>query len=204
MTTTPQDDTPTPTPPEALATPWIETAGDGDAALSLSLADLIERFGEGVERFDEDFARRIGATLHARAPHLSLPAVERFGLVDVVATLYMDRKMRLVVTGHHDDTLAEVTLRWEDRDFDSVGVRISRSPSEAPYTFATLDFSVRGREATLLEAADDWPAGTVVSLRCLASIGDALHYRCLLGGIERALPVETIALGRDPEAEPVG
>lgn len=190
----PQADMSPPTPPEALAAPWITSAGDGDDALALSLADLIERLGEGVERFDEAFARRIGATLHARAAHITLPAVERFGLVDVVATLYMDRKMRLVVTGHHDETLAEVTLRWEDRDFDSVGVRISRSPNEAAYTFATLDFSVRGREATLLEAAADWPVGTLVTLRCLSSIGDELHYRCLLDGVERALPVGALAL----------
>lgn len=195
--TTPTDaltDSPTPPTPEALSAPWIEAAGDGEAALTLTLADLIERLGEGVERFDEDFARRIGATLHARAAHLSLPAVERFGLVDVVATLYMDRKMRLVVTGHHDETLAEVTLRWDDRDFDSLGVRISRTPHDAPYTFATLDFSVRGRDATLLEGLGDWPAGTAVTVRCMSSIGEELHYRCLLNGVERALPITSVEL----------
>jgi|GEM_PF-2887628 len=173
-----------PETPTALATPWLDGADD---EISMSLADFIEKLGEGVDIFNEAFARRIAATLEARAAYIRMPAVERFELVDVVATLYMDKRMRMVVTGQHDETLAEVTLRWDGRDFDSVGLKMARAPHETAYTFATLDFSVRDREATLLEAVGPWALGQKVTIRCLSSIGPDVHYRCLEGGHEIAV-----------------
>jgi len=193
------DETETPPTPEAIAATFLEPELEEGDEVSLSLSDFIERLGEGLPRFDEDFARRVGATLHAKAEHLSLPAVEGFGLVDVIVTLYMDRAMRLVVTGHHDETLAEVTLRWSERDFDSLGLRLHKSAREAPYTFATLDFSVRDRRGTLLDAIDGLAQGQEVTVRCLASIGPELHYRCLAEGREVAIPPEGLTLHPKPE-----
>jgi hypothetical protein len=110
-------------------------------------------------------------------------------------TLYMDRRMRLVVTGHHDETLAEVTLRWADRDFDAIGLRLCREPDAEPYTFATLDFSFRDRAGTLREPVGPFPAGERVVLRCLATIGDDMHYRALNAeGPEIAIPLDALAL----------
>ncbi len=175
----------------ALETPWLDAGDDG---ITMSFADFIERLGAGFERFDEHFARRLAATLHARAGHIRFPAVDRFELSDVVVTLYMDRKLRLVVTGHHDETLAEVTLRWADRDFDSVGMRLSRTPEPSPYTFATLDFSVRDRRATMRETVGAATTGTEVALRCLATIGDDVHYRVQCGGQEIAVQPDQLEL----------
>jgi hypothetical protein len=178
-------------------------SGDGEAALAawlgadprseeagarrLSLAALLEAAAGAREVLDEGFAREVAMRLARLAPHVSFEAVTRFELEDVVVTFQMDRAMRLVVTGHHPATGAEVTLRWRDRDFDAVALVLTREAVAAPCTFATLDFSVRGRQAVLLRAVGGGEAGDGVTVRCLATLGEATHWRCQLGGAEVAV-----------------
>lgn len=177
--------------PSDIAAAWLDV---GEDEITMSFADFIGRLGESVERFDEHFARRIASTLQARAAHVRVPAIEGFGLRDVVATLYMDKKMRLVVTGNHDATLAEVTLRWADRDFDSVGLVLSRIPHEEPYTFATIDFSVRDRKAVMRSAVGPLVAGQTVTVRCLATIGSDMHLRVSADGPEVAVQPDQLEM----------
>jgi hypothetical protein len=106
----------------------------------------------------------------------------------------MDRVMRLVVTGNHPETGAEVTLRWRDRDFDAVQLVVSREAVAQPYTFATLDFSVRGRQAVLLRALGGGEVGDGVTVRCLATLGEATHWRALIGTTEVAVDFDDLRL----------
>ena len=169
-------------------------AAPGERSSTLPLSELIQRLGEGVDRFDERFAREVARTLHARANHVRVPTVDRLGLEDVVATLSMDRAMRLVVTGHLPDVRAQVTLRWDEGDFPSLPVELFVDPVLAPYTFATLDFSVRGKRATLLVPAPPLPAGQTVTLRALATIGDRTEYRVTGLGVDLSVPPGDLAL----------
>lgn len=182
------------TPPPAGPPAWWSVAAAGDRWTTLSLAELIQRLGEGVDRFDEGFAREVARALHERAAHVRVPAVDRLGVEDVVATLSMDRAMRLVVTGHLPDVRAQVTLRWDEGDFAALPVELFVDPVEAPYTFATLDFSVRGRKATLLAAAPPLPAGQTVTVRTLATIGDRTEYRVTGLGMELSVAPEALEL----------
>ena len=157
---------------------------NGQARLETVLAALIDDLGHGVERLGEDFARGLAAQLHATADHITLPEVDALGLSDVVVTLYMDTTMRLVVTGHLNETRGEASLRWREEDFSRVPVVIHEKTRPEPYLFATLDFSVRGRRAILTRDVLPGRAGQEVSLRCLATLGDDLHYRIRLEGTE--------------------
>lgn len=179
-------------PPRALA---LHDALDPEAELAtLSLAELVERFGAGLDRYDESFAREVARALHDRAAHVRLPAVDRVGLDDVVATLSMDRRMRLVVTGDLAAVRGSVTMRWDEADFPYLPVTLHAEPVAAPYTFATLDFSVRGRRGTLLAAAPPLPEGQVVTVRALATIGDTVEYRVTGLGTETSVPVDALSL----------
>jgi hypothetical protein len=59
-----------------------------------TLAGLITQCAKGVTRWDEDFARAVAASLHARSEHLTFPEVDAMGLEEVVITFYMDRELR--------------------------------------------------------------------------------------------------------------
>jgi len=159
-----------------------------------TLARLILHLGEGVDRFDEGFARTVARTLQGAAAHVRLPFVERTGLEDVVATLYMDRELRLVVTGNHAPSYGAISARWDEQYFPFVEVELSREPDAAPYTFATLDFSVRGKKAVLRAAAPPLPAGQTVTLRALATIGDGIEYRVVGMGQEVSVAPEDLDL----------
>lgn len=173
---------------------WWDVAIPGQRWTALPLSELIARLGEGVERFDEGFAREVARALHGRAAHVRVPAVDRLGIEDVVATLSMDREMRLVVTGHLPDVRAQVTLRWDEADFPALPVELFADPVERPYTFATLDFSVRGKKATLTAPAPPLPAGQTVTVRALATIGATTEYRVVGLGLELSVPPDAIEL----------
>jgi hypothetical protein len=161
----------------------------GAASRTLTFARLVLHLGEGVERFDEHFARTVARSLEARSAHVRLPFVERMGLEDVVVTLYMDREMRLVVTGNHASSFGAISARWDEVHFPFVEVELHREAVDAPYTFATLDFSVRGKKARLTRALAPLPEGQTVTLRALATIGARIEYR-------------VVAMGQELSAEP--
>ncbi len=160
----------------------------------LSLAALLERLSAGREVLDEAFAREVAGQLAARAQHVEVVAAEAFGLEDVVVTFHMERSMRLVVTGNDPASGAEVTLRWRDRDFDRVRLRVSAAPREVACTFATLDFSVRGQRAVLRRPSGGAQAGDAVVIRCLATLGEAAHYRCTVAGEDLAVDPEDLTI----------
>jgi len=171
-------------------------ARGGDTSPSrLWLAELVQLLGQGVARFDEAFARTVARTLTARAAHVQLPTIEAMGLEDVIATLYMDKELRLVVTGNHVETGGACSVRWDERHFHLVPVELLRAPRAAPYTFATLDFSVRGKRGTLKARAGILPEGQSVTVRALATIGDELEYRVVAMGTEVSVPAEALELG---------
>lgn len=118
---------------------------DGRDRETLTLARLILHLGEGVDRFDEAFARTVARKLQAAASHIQLPFIERTGLEDVVATLYMDRDMRLVVTGNHAPSFGAISARWDEQYFPFVEVELVREPVPQPYTFATCPRSGSSR-----------------------------------------------------------
>lgn len=159
-----------------------------------TLASLIELLSSGTDALDEHFARDLARRLHSAADRLSLPVVESFGMEDVVATFYMDRKIRLVVTGNLIDCGGSVQLGWDEHDFPRVPITLHPEPRESGYTFATLDFSVRGREGRLLENAGKLPAGWTVTVRALATIGDVEEYRIRADGIDASVAPDNLEL----------
>jgi len=181
-----------PSLPPAPTGAWWELGAPGASVHTLSLAALIERLGAGVDRFDEAFARHVADRLHARADHVRVPAVDAIGLEDVVFTLSMDRFMRLIVTGNLPGVHAQVTLRWEEADFPALPVALSADPAAGAYTFATLDFSVRGRKATLLAPAPPLPEGQTVTLRALATVDGRREYRVAALGLELTVPADAL------------
>lgn len=166
----------------------------GAASRSVTLARLLLMFADGLERLDEHFARTVARALDARARHVRLPFIERLGLEDVVVTLYMDRDMRLVVTGNHPTSFGAISARWDEEHFPFVEVELLRDPIESPYTFATLDFSVRGKKATLARAIAPFPEGQTVTIRALATIGGAIEYRVVAMGHEVSVSPGDLAL----------
>ena len=159
-----------------------------------TLAGLIERLANGAGRLDEAFARRLAAGLHARAAHVELPEIEALGFEDVVATFTMDRALHLVVTGRVGQSGGEGSVRWREDSFGQVPVAVHREPRSAPYVFATLDFSVRGRRAVLAAPAPPLPAGLEVTVRCLSTIGDVVTYRVKAHGQEASAAVGTLEM----------
>jgi len=169
----------------------------GAASRSVTLARLILMFADGLERLDEDFARTVARALDAKARHVRLPFIERLGLEDVVVTLYMDRDMRLVVTGNHPTSFGAISARWDEEHFPFVEVELLREPLDpvdSPYTFATLDFSVRGKKATLKRTIAPLPEGQTVTIRALATIGGSTEYRVVAMGQEVSASPEDLAL----------
>jgi len=161
----------------------------------LPFSELIMQLGAGVDRFDEGFARSLARELHERAGHVRLPAVDGLGLEDVMVTLNLDRTLRLVVSGNlATPGGGAVTVRWREQELAELPVELLTEPHPAPYTFATLDFSWRGRTGHLLEAAPPFPAGQQVTVRALATIGDRVELRVAALGLEASTPPETVAM----------
>ncbi|PIE20108.1 MAG: hypothetical protein CSA66_01440 [Proteobacteria bacterium] len=165
-----------------------------DQAATAPLSELIEQLGRGVGAFDEGFARALAQALDDRAAHVRIPAVDRLGLEDVVATFYMDRRMRLVVTGNLPQVRGAVSVSWDERDFPALPVTLYREEIDAPYTFATLDFSVRGRRGVLVAPAPPLPQGQTVTVRARATIGERQEYRVVGLGLERSVPPDHLEL----------
>ncbi|MDP6946250.1 MAG: hypothetical protein QF464_19030 [Myxococcota bacterium] len=159
-----------------------------------TLAGLVEELATAVERPDEAFTRYLAAALHERAAHLSLPEVDALGLEDVMITFYMDREIRLVVTGHLVASGGEGSMRWHERDFPRVPVVVHQAPRADPYLFATLDFSVRAQRGRLLTPAPPLPAGLEVTLRCLSTVGDEVTYRIVGAGQEVSVAPDALRL----------
>lgn len=159
-----------------------------------SLAALIERLGAGRERLDREFARDLARELHAHAGRLELPIIEGLGLTDVLVSFSMDRELRLVVTGYLPAHPGSVTVRWDEREFGEVPVTLLATPRDEPYLFATLDFSVRGRAARLKAPSGPWAAGTRVTVRALATVGDRTEYRVEAGGRNASLSPDEVEL----------
>jgi len=157
-----------------------------------SLAALIDRLAGAHEVRDERFARGLATALHAEADHISLPEVDAMGLSDVIVTLYMDKEMRLVITGGLGESGGEAALRWREDDFSKIAMTLHTEKRADPYLFATLDFSLRGRRAELTADIAPGRAGDEVIIRCLATLGDDLHYRVRWG--DRELSVIPSAL----------
>lgn len=171
-----------------------ETAEPGATSRQVTLARLVLMFADGLERLDESFARAVAQSLDSRAAYVRLPFVDRLGLEDVVVTLYMDRDMRLVVTGNHPTSYGAITARWDEEHFPFVEVELTRDPHADPYTFATLDFSVRGKKATLTRSVPPLPEGQTVTIRALATIGGSTEYRVVALGQEVSAPPDAIEL----------
>lgn len=64
---------------------------------------------------------------------------------DVVATLQVQERVSLVVTGRRDDAPGEWTCKVGDRDFESVWLLTLAEPAIEPTEFCALDFAVAGR-----------------------------------------------------------
>ena len=163
-----------------------------------TLAGLVEGLAEGAERRDEAFARRLAAGLQAKAAHLSLPEVDALGWRDVMVTFSMDRQLRLVVTGELAASGGEGSMRWREEDFPRIPVVVHRAPRPAPYLFATLDFSVRGAQATLIGPAPPLAAGAEVRVRCLSTVGDEVAYRVMADGQEVSVAPDRLRLSGEP------
>jgi hypothetical protein len=161
---------------------------------TITFARLILHLGAGVDRFDEAFARTVARALQSASSHIRLPFIERTGLEDVVATLYMDREIRLVVTGNHAPSYGAISARWDEQYFPFVEVELSREPVATPYTFATLDFSVRGKTGVLRSAAGPIPSGQTVTIRALATIGEDVEYRVVGHGLEASVSPEDLEI----------
>lgn len=157
------------------------------------LAELLTFAAEGLERLNEDFARGVARTLAAHADRLALPAIDRLGLEDVVVTFYMDTQVHLVVTGNLSPSGA-ATVRWPEADFPTVAVSVADTARADPYTFATLDFSVRGRRGTLRRPVPPLGAGLEVTVRALSTIGDQVAYRVRAHGVEVSVAPEDLQL----------
>jgi hypothetical protein len=167
---------------------------DGATSRSVTLARLILMFADGLERLDENFARTVARELDGKARHVRLPFIDRLGLEDVVVTLYMDRDMRLVVTGNHPTSFGAISARWDEEHFPFVEVQLLRDPVAEAYTFATLDFSVRGKKATLKRTIAPLPEGQTVTIRALATIGGSIEYRVVAMGQEVSASPEDVEL----------
>ncbi|MCA9514971.1 MAG: hypothetical protein KC635_08520 [Myxococcales bacterium] len=163
----------------------------------MPLSALVEALGRGLDRLDEGFARGFARTLAERAAHVRLPAIDALALDDVVATLYMDRSLRLVVTGTLRGGPGAVSVRFDEADFPHVAVALHRRPVDEPYTFATLDFSWRGRVGWLREAAPPLPAGQKVVVRALATIGGDAELRVTALGMERSVRPDVVAFDEE-------
>lgn len=159
-----------------------------------TLAGLIERLAGDVDRLDEAFARALAAALHRRAAHLSLPEVDALGFEDVMVTFTMDGHLSLMVTGTLSASGGEGSVRWHERDFPRVAVSVSSEPRDDAYTFATLDFSMRGRRGRVVTATGDLSIGSDVTVRCLATVGEVATYRVVTEGRESSAPVSAIRL----------
>jgi hypothetical protein len=157
-----------------------------------TLAGLITQCAKGVTRWDEDFARAVAASLHARSGHLTFPEVDAMGLEEVVITFYMDRELRLVVTGTVGRSGGLGSVRWREGDFARVPVVLHRQARTSPYLFATLDFSHRGRRATLITDVPPHASGQQVLIRCLATVGDDVTYRVVVGDQEVSVAPERL------------
>jgi len=166
----------------------------GRDVAEVNLAALLQELGQGVDRFDETFARTVAKTLEERAAHVQLPTIEAMQLEDVIATLYMDKDLRLVVTGNHVATGGACSVRWDERYFPLVPVELLRRARSEPYTFATLDFSVRNKKARLLSRQGILPAGQAVTIRALATIGKDVEYRVVGLGTEVSVAPEDLEL----------
>lgn len=159
-----------------------------------TLAKLIEALSDGVDRLDESFIRHLAAELHAHADRIELPLVEARDVCDVLVNFAMDRRVKLVVTAALRDAPGELTLRWHERDFTEVPVRLLKEPRAEPYTFATVDYMHRGAEGELVESVSGLPAGTKVSVRALATVGDRTEWRVQTLGMEVCVPYEGLRL----------
>lgn len=165
-----------------------------EGRVTITLARLVMHLAEGVSQLDEGFARTVARTLQRAARHIRLPFIERTGLEDIVATFYMDRDLRLVVTGNHAPSYGAISARWDEQHFPFVEVELSREPVEMPYTFATLDFSVRGKKAVLTTDVRPFAEGQSVTIRCLATVGEDIQYRVVALGQEASVAPNELTL----------
>ncbi len=165
---------------------------EGETPLS-TLVDLVAAAAGGRRR-DRDFVRRLAEVLHERAERLELPLVEAMGLSDVVATFAMEEQVRLVVTGRPPGGPGEVTVRWHEREFEQVQLRLLPAPRSEPYVFATLDYRWRGRAAVLLRPTGGLPSGLEVWVRALATVGAEVQWRVKANGVEATVPEDALAL----------
>ncbi len=170
----------------------MDVLDDGLVTLS-ALVDALALIEGGAER-DRGFVRRLASALHERGEKLELLAVEAMGLTDVVATFAMEERVRLVVTGRPLQGPGEVTVRWHEREFEEVQVRLLAAPRQRPYLFATLDYRWRGQAAELLRPADGLPAGQRVRVRALATVGAEVQWRIVAMGIEATVAEDAIRL----------
>ncbi len=160
--------------------------------MGVTLAQFIERLAGPRRALDRDFARELAAGLDAEAAHVELPAIEALGLRDVLVTFSMDEALRLVITGTHPDGHGEVTLRYRDRDLNVVDVELREQERATPYSFCTLDYSVRGARCELLQAAPPLPAGQEVTARALATLGARAELRVRGLGVDVSVPPEGV------------
>ena len=158
-----------------------------EAGAHLPLSVLVDQMaGEGPR--DERFVRRFSGWFHAHAARLRLDALDALRLADVVLTFRMKHNVSLVAVGYHPEVPGEVTVRFHERDFPAVLVRLDRAPREDPYEVCTLDHSVEGRPIVLLEpvlaGGRPRPPGTTGRAIVGATIGAKRELRARLDGHE--------------------
>lgn len=166
----------------------------GTPMLPRTLAAIIEGVARGREHLDRNFVRELCAWLNEHGDRLRLGLVTRLGLSDVVVTLHVRDRVRLVVTGTLDGAPGEVTVGVDERDFPFVEVDLS-SHLEAPYTFCTLDFGPRGRSVRLVASSEDVgdPIGTRGRCQVVSTHGDRTFVRVEVEGRVSLWPAEIAA-----------
>ena len=164
-----------------------------------SLAELIARFGADVRDWDRSFARALATALARHADRLRLIPLERLGLQDVVVTFSLADRLSVVVTGRLPDTPGELTLRWREADLFHVEaeLRAVADPDAAPYLISSLDYGPAGQHGVLRAPAGGIPAGQVVRVRALATVGQRQQWRVQGLGRSASVALDDLRLLRD-------
>ncbi len=112
------------------------------------LADLVDWLALDGPR-DRSLVLRTADWLYEHRRHLELETAAQAAWNDVVATLQVQDRVSLVVTGRRDDSVGDWTWKVGERDFDQVWLRTREEERPEPIEFCALDYAVAGRPVLL-------------------------------------------------------